>query len=101
MLDVLADSYKIAARTDTWELRRAPAPRREADKLTPKSVVAAPKRKQAALLIPLRWLAGWVKQRVERSRARSAALRMSEHQLRDIGLSRYDLLMAIDEGYRR
>ena len=90
MLDVLSDTYKIATRMEAFE-----APRID---LTYRPLPHRPISRTAWLWRGIRWVAARFRAWQDRARAREHALRMSEHQLRDIGLSREDLLRGIDAG---
>lgn len=89
MLDVLADTYRIATRTDTFEAPW-PAPAR-------RTVAYTQDRRTPWMWQALAWIGARYAAWRDRARAREAVLRMSEHQLNDIGISRHDLLRSIDE----
>ncbi len=103
MLDVLSDTYRIATRTDAFEAPRIDAPVRNRPRIVrpdtvPRTRTMPPRKPQraAGLMHAVRWIARRLGQWQERRQAREYALRMSEHQLRDIGLRREELLRGIN-----
>ena len=104
MLDVLSNSYRIATRVEAFEAPRIDAPVRNLPRIDPlvaqttKRTVKPRKAHRAPWLVHV---ARWAMQRLgswqERRQAREYALRMSEHQLRDIGLRREELLRGINK----
>ena len=90
MLDILADTYRIATRTEQigWPGVEQPA-RTSPSRKVPTAAPARPAGLFAAI-------AAWLKRRRSRARARAEVLAMSEHMLRDIGWNRYDLLKRLD-----
>ena len=103
MLDVLSNTYKIATRVEAFETPGINAPARNLPRIAP-LMAPAPKRiaqphkpRRAPWLIrAARWAAHRFEIWQERRQAREYALRMSEHQLRDIGLRREELLRGIN-----
>ncbi len=98
MLDVLADTYKIASRTDAWEAPRIDLTKRTATPVRAPNLRRRNPRLHKSGVTMFGKIAAWLRHRGERSRARATALRMSDHQLKDIGMSREDLLYGIDNG---
>lgn len=106
MLDVLSDTYRIATRMDAFDAPRIDAPARnlpriEAPRTAPRKRTVPPRKPYRApwLIHAVRWAVRRLGKWQERRQAREHALRMSEHQLRDIGLRREDLLRGIDNSW--
>ena len=103
MLDVLSNTYKIATRVEAFEAPGINAPARNLPRIEP-FLAPAPKRiaqphkphRAPWLIRAARWAVQRFETWQERRQAREYALRMSEHQLRDIGLRREELLRGIN-----
>ena len=82
MLDVLSDTYRIATRMDAFDAQWATNEK-----------PACPTQVQRGWLSRVKV---WFKRRRDNLRAREDVRRLSDHQLRDIGLTRHELIRGIN-----